>query len=69
MGEIILKAAVRSRKDGMLIAAKNERDLGKFYHLAARSLANQALSLSKHTGLSVDLCSSIVLHRAKRRMD
>lgn len=62
------KAAAIPTDKGMMIVAKDEKSLGKFMDAAKRELAKQAIAASKYTGLSVEFCSEMVLHRMMRRV-
>jgi hypothetical protein len=62
------KAAAIPKDSGLMIVAEDKKSLDKFMGVAARTLGQQAMAVSRHTGLSLDFCSAIALHRAMRRM-
>lgn len=62
------KAAALETDKGMLVVAQDKQALDKFMGMAKRELAIQALVMSKHTGLSVEMCSEMALHRAMKRV-
>jgi hypothetical protein len=63
-----MKAAMRKHNNDLLIASETKEAVKGLHEYARMGLASEAAYAHKFTGLSLDYCVRMVMHRAARRV-